>query len=374
MSGPGYKRLRAEPKRWRCDSQALPSGHLHSSIGTMHFGPDGRERFLTVPVPSGDRGTADADPPTAVGLKCRVRQPGSTPMSERVSLVIVPVDGSSTAAAATRHGAMLARLLGARLQLLHVMPLNPAELSDVPANRRIDADHDRAQRLERARRAFDRAREVIATPLDPSPEEVTLEDATFVRHPARAIVAHARSQRDCLLVIGARHLSEMGKFVEGSVSNEVVHRANFPVTVVHAESAPEEVQRIGRILLPVDGSRHSDKAATFAGELARSAGAGVELLFCRPATPAVAEDADGEAERIFRRARQVLGEVPEGVAERVLSGTHYAEAIVDQARHSTDYPLIIMGRRGLSTWRERLLGGVSHRVIDLAPCPVTVVV
>jgi len=295
-------------------------------------------------------------------------------MSERVSLVIVPVDGSPTSAAATRHGAMLAHLLEARLQLLHVMPLNPAELSDVPANRRAEADHDRAQRLERARQAFASARAVITTPLDPAPEEVTLEDATFVRHPARTIVAHARTQPHCLLVIGARHLSEVGKFVEGSVSNEVVHRASFPVTVVHAESAPEEVQCIGRLLLPVDGSRHSDKAATFAGELARSAGAGVDLLFCRPVRQASGDDADGEAERIFRRARQALGEVPEGVEERVLSGAHYAEAIVDQARRSTDYPLIVMGRRGLSSWRERLLGGVSHRVIDLAPCPVTVVV
>lgn len=297
-------------------------------------------------------------------------------MSEQVSLVIVPVDASPTAAAATRHGAMLARLLGARLQLLHVMPLNPAELSDVPANRRADADHDRAQRLEAASQAFANARTAITPPLDPPPQEVMLEDATFVRHPARTIVAHARTQPNCLLVIGARHLSEMGKFVEGSVSNEVVHRASFPVTVVHAESAPEEVQRIGRVLLPVDGSRHSDKAAVLAGDLARSAGAGVELLFCRPSGRAMAEEENshGEAERIFRRAREALGDVPGGVVEQVLSGAEYAEAIVEQARHHEDYPVVIMGRRGLGTWRERLLGSVSHRVIDLAPCPVTVVV
>ncbi|WP_163558226.1 universal stress protein [Halomonas sp. NO4] len=297
-------------------------------------------------------------------------------MSERVSLVIVPVDGSPTATAATRHAAMLARLLDARLQLLHVMPLNPAELSDVPANRQVESDHDRARRLQSASDAFARAREAIDPPMSPAPEEVTLEDDTFVRHPARTIVGHVRGQRDSLLVIGARHLSDMGKFVEGSVSNEVVHRANFPVTVVHAESAPEDVQRIGRVLLPVDGSRHSDQAAVLAGDLARSAGAGVELLFCHPPGLAAKGDAtpDDEAEQVFQRARKALGEVSAGVVEQVLSGTDYAGAIVAQASRYEDYPMIIMGRRGLGTWREKLLGSVSHRVIDQAPCPVTVVV
>ncbi|MGM0700795.1 MAG: universal stress protein [Pseudomonadota bacterium] len=296
-------------------------------------------------------------------------------MSERVSLVMVPVDGSPSAAAATRHAAMLARLLDARLQLLHVMPLNPPELSDVPANRQADSDHDRALRQQSASEALRLAREAIQPPLATPPEEVTLEDATFVRHPARSIVAHAQRQHDCLLVIGARHLSDMGKFVEGSVSNEVVHRASIPVTVVHAESASDDAQRIDRVLLPVDGSRHSDKAAALAGDLARSAEASVELLFCRPAGEAADDGStDDEARQIFQHARKALGEIPAGVTERVLRATHYADAIAAEACRHTDHPMIIMGRRGLGTWREALLGSVSHRVIDRASCPVTVVV
>ncbi|PMR74444.1 universal stress protein [Billgrantia endophytica] len=297
-------------------------------------------------------------------------------MSERISLVIVPVDGSSTAAAATRHAAMLARLLQAPLQLLHVMPLNPPELSDLPANRRADADRDRSLRLKAAASAFESARQVIEPPLDPTPEEVILEDENFVRHPARTIVEHVRRHEGCLVVVGARHLSDMGKFVEGSVSNEVVHRAPCPVTVVHDEAAPEDVQRIRRILLPVDGSRHSDQAAAVAGDLARSADAMVELLFCRPAgkPPRQGDEEMDEAERIFSRARHVVGMVPAGIVELVLAGDRYAEAIVQQANRHQDYPVIIMGRRGLGTWQEKLMGSVSHRVIDLASCPVTVVV
>ncbi len=207
-------------------------------------------------------------------------------MSERISLVLVPVNRSPAADAATCHAALLARLLQASLQLVHVMPLNPAELSDLPANRQTEADHDRAQRLKVAADAFAHARRLIGDDFEPPLREVSLEEEGFVRHPGRTIAAYANRQSNCLLVIGARHLSDLGKFIEGSVSDEVVHKANCPVTVVHPEAAPRDIARIGRVVLPVDGSRHSDEAALLAGDLARSAEAPVDLLFCRPSRPA----------------------------------------------------------------------------------------
>jgi nucleotide-binding universal stress UspA family protein len=298
-------------------------------------------------------------------------------MSEQVSRIIVPVDGSPTAAAAARHASMLARLLDAALQLLHVMPLNPAELCDIPANRQAEADHDRAVRREIAEAAFAKAREAIDPALALAPEEIVLEDSTFIRHPERAIVAHTRSQPNCLLVLGARHLSEVGKFVQGSVSNEVVHRARCPVTIVHDDASMLEASGIGRVLLPVDGSAHANQAAGLAGALARSAGVPVELVFCQPGGQAggLEEGDETQAERVFRLGREALGEIPQGVEETLLHEERFAEAIVSRARqHLAERPMIVMGRRGLGKWRESLLGSVSHRVIDLAPCPVTVVV
>jgi nucleotide-binding universal stress UspA family protein len=298
-------------------------------------------------------------------------------MSEQVSRIIVPVDGSPTAAAAARHASLLARLLDAPLQLLHVMPLNPAELCDIPANRQAEADHDRAVRREIAEAAFAKAREAIDPALALAPEEIVLEDSTFIRHPERAIVAHTRSQPNCLLVLGARHLSEVGKFVQGSVSNEVVHRARCPVTIVHDDASMLEASGIGRVLLPVDGSAHANQAAGLAGALARSAGVPVELVFCQPGGQAggLEEGDETQAERVFRLGREALGEIPQGVEETLLHEERFAEAIVSRARqHLAERPMIVMGRRGLGKWRESLLGSVSHRVIDLAPCPVTVVV
>lgn len=300
------------------------------------------------------------------------------PMSEGITQVIVPIDGSPAAAAATRHASLLARLLGAQLELLHVMPMNPAEFSDIPANRQVDADHDRAVRRRKAATAFIQARDIIDPALALSPREVTIEDSTFISHPERAIIAHAHQTPGSLLVLGARHLSDMGKFVRGSVSHEVVHMARCPVTIVHAEASMREASRIGRVLVPVDGAPACLEAATLAGNLARSAGVPVELIYCqRKSDPSPTTGSEGEdrAQRVLRLAREALGEIPAGVEEVLDQGSHIAEAIVAQATlHASDDPMIVMGRRGLSKWRESLLGSVSHRVIDLAPCPVTVVV
>ncbi|SEL50682.1 universal stress protein [Halomonas daqiaonensis] len=297
-------------------------------------------------------------------------------MSEPISLVIVPVDGSPSSQAAARHASLLARLLETPLQLLHVMPLNPAELSDIPANRQAEADHDRARRQDKATEAFARARKALDPGLAQAPDEVLLEDASFVRHPDRAILEHADQQAGCLLVLGARQLSDVGKFMKGSISNEVVHQARCPVTIVHAKAGLSDAARLGQVLVPVDGSTHCLKATALAGELARHAEVAVELVFCRPdGRPAGTKEKDdspsGEA---FRRAREALGEVPHGIEEVVSEGEHVPEAIVARARHHAEAaPMVVMGRRGLGKWQSSLLGSVSHRVIDLAPCPVTVV-
>lgn len=298
-------------------------------------------------------------------------------MSEQISMVMVAVDSSEEAAAATHHAALLASLLDATLQLIHVLPLNPAELSDVPSNREISADHDRAQQSAKANAVFQAAhQQLTALPFTASltVEEVRLHDKGFVSQPERIIVEHARQHSKTLLVMGARHLSEVGKWLRGSVSNAVVHRARGPVTIIHADANIIESAKIGRILLPVDGSSHSDAAAQLAGDLARSGHIGVEMLFCQPpASQPSLNSGESEEQRVFRHTREMLGEVPAGVTEQLLQAERYAEAIIEQAEKCPDSPVIIMGRRGLGYLQESLLGSVSQKVIELAPCPVTVV-
>jgi nucleotide-binding universal stress UspA family protein len=137
-----------------------------------------------------------------------------------------------------------------------------------------------------------------------------------------------------------------------------------------------------RVLVPVDGSDASTRAAAWAATYAATSGAELILLHVHDArgseTLALgALDATqiAEAERriagpSFDKAREAIG--PATAARTLVSIGDPAEEIVALARreHAT---LIVMGSRGLSPVRELLLGSVSEKVIRHAHCAVTVV-
>ncbi|MCC5860126.1 MAG: universal stress protein [Ectothiorhodospiraceae bacterium] len=315
--------------------------------------------------------------------------------SNPVTTIIAPVDGSGPAISAARHAGYLARLLGARLQLLYVMPAGPAELMDVPANRRREADADLAEKRHHADEALEAARKALDISVQQQASELVIEDVAHHGDPATVIVDQAKQIPESMVVMGARGLGGLKKFFLGSVSEETLHRAPCPVTVVHENDHPANQPGLSLILLPVDGSEYSDAAARLVGELARRSGAAVHLLFAYPRHPAEIGGVGGamgdfgalsesmvdsfieagrqEARRVFDQGRERLGEIPGGVMEYQLASGDPAAAIVAHAEQQDVPAGIVMGRRGMGPWQERLLGSVSSTVVARSPCPVTVI-
>ncbi len=139
---------------------------------------------------------------------------------------------------------------------------------------------------------------------------------------------------------------------------------------------------IHRLLVPVDGSASSVRAATFAADLARGIGCETTLLhvYDRGGITALgleALSAEEAEEEKLRLAGDVFEEslVPfreRGLApeRRVVLGLA-SEEICGVAR-SGGHDLIVMGSRG-SSGRHLFTGSVSERVLQAAPCPVTLV-
>lgn len=137
-----------------------------------------------------------------------------------------------------------------------------------------------------------------------------------------------------------------------------------------------------KILVPVDGSDQSAKAAQWASRLAQKLGASVTLLHVHdvPGTEAIGLNSleRSEIEQIERRiagpsfdkARALMD--PSVNAETLVSIGEPADEIVALARKN-GFTLIVMGSRGQSLAREILLGSVSDKVIRHAHCAVTVV-
>ncbi len=143
-------------------------------------------------------------------------------------------------------------------------------------------------------------------------------------------------------------------------------------------------EAFNEILVPVDGSESSSRAAGAAFELAAELGARVILFHVFPAESAdamrmagllgrqVDQAAQASAEQAFERVRRDHGQrLPSGLRMETSAGDP-AEEILAWVQ---DYPetMIIMGRRGRGAMASLLLGSVSDRVLRHARAPVTLV-
>lgn len=137
--------------------------------------------------------------------------------------ILVPVDFAAGSATAFGVAAALAKSLGARVTLLHVLPLvEPAVSAHQPygdaAMREPETEVDMVARWE-------------------------LEDGTHVRSAVRRgdvsqeIVAATQECGADLLVMATRGRTGMARALLGSITENVVQRSSVPVLTVHAACA-----------------------------------------------------------------------------------------------------------------------------------------
>jgi nucleotide-binding universal stress UspA family protein len=135
---------------------------------------------------------------------------------------------------------------------------------------------------------------------------------------------------------------------------------------------------MNKILVPVDGSDQSCKAARWAAQMGDSVTLLHVYVMDGPTTMGLAHRSKEEilaveeshAAPIFESARVAMGDIePE---DTIIATGSAGQEIVFHARDG-GFDHIIVGSRGLSKLRELLLGSVSEHVLHHAHCPVTVV-
>ncbi len=135
------------------------------------------------------------------------------------------------------------------------------------------------------------------------------------------------------------------------------------------------------ILLAVDGSEHSMRAAEHAGELARALNSDILRIvvafdpipdyFGEPNRQQAIDVRLQDANAILAKAQAAVGKIPGAIHTELIEGSP-AEAIIDVAA-TRQSSVIVMGSRGLSGIAEMVLGSTSHKVVSHAPCPVLIV-
>jgi nucleotide-binding universal stress UspA family protein len=146
------------------------------------------------------------------------------------------------------------------------------------------------------------------------------------------------------------------------------------------------------ILVPIDGSRHADKALAVAAQLAKaSSSTRLHLLTVTEPRPShtglllggtAGSGAEAQSERLARGEQgDRLSQFDRALANADLSQVEVelhieegrpGEAIVEQAR-SLGVEAIVMGSRGVSDIPGMVFGSVSQRVSHTAGCTVILV-
>jgi len=195
----------------------------------------------------------------------------------------------------------------------------------------------------------------------------------------RAILDAAEQLDAALIVLGSAHRGPLGRIVEGSVSDHLLHGATCPVAIAPRGYEPPGggLRRIGAAFVDTPEGRAALQGAI---ALARRAGASLQAItvihpigwgtMAIPTVTAVAQEqreTRRAAEEALRHA--LAGLEPELEAQPVVVEDGGAAAL---ATLSTRLDALVCGSRGYGPVKTVLLGSVSHALSRHSRCPLIV--
>lgn len=280
--------------------------------------------------------------------------------------ILATYDGSPLAEKALPYAADLAKASDAEVVLLRVIPVLPL----IP-----QALSEDAQRAE-LQAAADRLRQ----------RGVKVE--TRIRHighetVASQVIDEARTRNAALIVMSTHGRGGLGRWVYGSVADEVMRQAPMPVMLIPPTAdASWRDYKTYRVLVPLDGSQLSEAVIEPTCQLAIMLAAEVSLLqviepVVHPSYPEPAVYIPFDPEPLRQEAAEYLERVAGRIRQRGLRVAtkvtvgRAAEEIAAAAREQ-HAAAIVIGSHGRGGIARFALGSVASGVIERVSVPVVV--
>ncbi len=291
-----------------------------------------------------------------------------------IERILCPVDFSEISRRALHHATAIARWYGADLHLLHVIvapfpPMPPQRLATTPA----------LMTEEVQARVADALHTLVA---DTNLADTRLHQQVLVGPPATVILEQAAALRVDLIVLGTHGRTGVDRFLLGSTTERVLHRAACTVLTIPpaAHEPPSAVQvQYKRILCAVDFSPSSLRALEHAFSLAAPDDSRITLLHVLEmlseeevgavAHYRVAGYVQARRQEALDRLRALVPKELSSLCETLVELGAPGRTILRTA-NGIGPELIVMGAQGHSALGLMLFGSTTHTVVRGATCPV----
>lgn len=210
--------------------------------------------------------------------------------------ILVPLDFSELGSKALHSAQRLANLFNGTITPFHsYLPLNEVDGGPYMFGMGSTSveDYDEIEDTLHSRLA-----ELAKEEVDPS---LVNEPIISIGNPAQAIVEEGKDFD--IIVMTTHGRTGFSRFFLGSVSEKVLRTSHVPVLIVNDE---RELTDLKRIMLTTDFSDHSKDAFPFALEIAKKAGAKLELINIFPFDPQHEDEPDESKIELRKQRLRVL--------------------------------------------------------------------
>ncbi len=263
-------------------------------------------------------------------------------MTDEIERMLVAVDENIEGNNALHYGINLARVLGAKVEVIHVVE----DALVYPGWGAI---------LTKTKKEVDRQLHRMDTEISKYRKKWKMDIGVKICEGTSAsaeILRELHEEEYDLLVVGSHGASAVMEFLLGGISSQIVHHTKKPVIVV------KRMRDVANILMCTAGSKCSFRAIRYAASIAKAAGAEVTILSI---SPWKSSEAVNQAWEFTHAGVEILKEHGVAAGEMVRIGKP-AEEILAEARKQ-DFDLIVMGYRGTSAVADMLLGEVASKVM-----------
>ena len=271
-----------------------------------------------------------------------------------IKRLLVPTDGSDSAALGVNYAVALAQTFEAHIQGIHVVDVKLLEgpfLQDLSAslgtapyvNYQGNISMLLEERGNSALKYLSNACEKAGVPCD------VIQASGIV---SRVIVEHGGLADLIVMGRGGEH-SEWLDGLIGSTAETVIRRSSLPVLITgHAELGKE------RILVAYDGTSHAQKALRTAVAFAEVWKTDLQILIVGDhVSSGTLDELHG-----YLEAHEI--------EEKIVHGKGDAGEVIIESANSSQADLIVMGAYGHGKVRELVVGSTTSYVINHAACPV----